>query len=108
LTIVQRNHLEGPPDWAIEIVSPESQSRDRRDKFLEYQAAGVREYWIIDPMSETVEVYALSPDRAFQSVAASGGIVASTTVPGFALEVEWFWELRRPKIVEVLRRLGVV
>jgi Uma2 family endonuclease len=108
LEILRRNHLEGPPDWAIEIVSPESQSRDRRDKFFEYQTAGVREYWIIDPMSETVEAYTRSANGLFESVTTSGGVVSSSTVPGFSLEVEWFWEPKRPKIVDVLRRLGVV
>src|SRR4030095_7048740 len=45
------NHLEGPPDLALEVVSPESETRDRRDKFREYRAAGVREYWIVDPLT---------------------------------------------------------
>src|SRR5436309_7916635 len=42
--VVRPNHIEGPPDLVIEVVSPESQSRDRREKYLEYEAAGVGEY----------------------------------------------------------------
>jgi Uma2 family endonuclease len=51
---------------AMEVIFPDSQSRDRRVKFLEYQSAGVREYWVIDPLSQVVEAYSLGPDRAFQ------------------------------------------
>jgi Uma2 family endonuclease len=51
--------IEGPPDLIMEIVSPDSQNRDRRDKYLEYEVAGVREYWLIDPLSRTLDVYAL-------------------------------------------------
>jgi len=43
LSNLRETYLEGPPDLIVEIVSWESQSRDRRDKYLEYQAAGVRE-----------------------------------------------------------------
>src|SRR4051812_40025534 len=57
--LLRPTFLEGAPDLALEIVSPDSQSRDRREKFLEYEKAGVREYWIIDPLSQTIEAYAL-------------------------------------------------
>src|SRR5205823_5930416 len=39
-------HFEGAPDLIIEVVSWDSQNRDRREKFIEYESAGVREYWI--------------------------------------------------------------
>ena len=41
--------LDGPADLAIEVITNESVSRDRGDKFYEYQEGGIREYWIIDP-----------------------------------------------------------
>lgn len=41
--------LEGAADLVIEIIFPESVRRDRYEKFDEYEEAGVREYWIIDP-----------------------------------------------------------
>ena len=40
----------GPADICIEIVSPESAARDYGSKFTEYEQAGVREYWIVDPL----------------------------------------------------------
>src|SRR5688500_2046697 len=49
-SIIHRNHIEGAPDLVIEIVSPESVTRDWREKYAAYEASGVREYWVIDPM----------------------------------------------------------
>ncbi len=40
--LLRESHIEGPPDLVIEIVSPDSLARDWREKYLEYQAAGVR------------------------------------------------------------------
>ena len=40
---------KGAPDWIIEIVSPSSRSMDYNKKLFKYSAAGVREYWIVDP-----------------------------------------------------------
>ena len=47
----------GAPDWIIEIVSPSSQRMDYLTKLLKYRTAGVKEYWIVNPMKETVQVY---------------------------------------------------
>lgn len=50
----------GAPDWVIEIVSPSSKKLDYVIKLAEYQKAGVREYWIVDPEKEKVMVYDLA------------------------------------------------
>lgn len=47
----------GAPDWIIEIVSPSSQRMDYLTKLLKYRTAGVREYWIVNPMTRMVTVY---------------------------------------------------
>lgn len=44
----------GAPDWVIEIVSPSSKTMDYFRKCSLYEAAGVREYWIIDPKEKCV------------------------------------------------------
>ena len=49
----------GAPDWVIEILSPSNERHDTIDKLYKYSAAGVREYWIVDPMEERVIVYLL-------------------------------------------------
>lgn len=47
----------GAPDWIIEIISPGNKEMDYFKKLFKYQAAGVREYWIVDPIKEIVMVY---------------------------------------------------
>ena len=44
----------GAPDMVIEILSPSTAGRDRVKKFNQYLRAGVREYWIVDPVEKTV------------------------------------------------------
>ena len=41
---------KGAPDWIIEIVSPGSRQMDYYTKLFKYRTAGVREYWIVDPV----------------------------------------------------------
>ena len=53
---------QGAPDWIIEIVSPSSKQMDYGRKQALYLAAGVREYWIVDPMRETVLIYKAEED----------------------------------------------
>ena len=54
----------GAPDWIIEIVSPSSRQMDYYKKLALYQGAGVREYWIVDPLKERVTVYHYEEDVA--------------------------------------------
>lgn len=60
--ICDKNKLDdhgcnGAPDWIIEIVSPSSRPMDYYTKLSLYRSAGVREYWIVDPMKQTILVY---------------------------------------------------
>lgn len=47
----------GAPDFIVEIVSPSSQRMDYLTKLFKYRTAGVREYWIVNPMKQTVQTY---------------------------------------------------
>jgi Uma2 family endonuclease len=57
LQIVGEANISGPPDLVIEILSPGTRSRDLEIKWKLYARFGVREYWIVDPEAETVEVF---------------------------------------------------
>ena len=46
----------GAPDWIIEVVSPGSQRMDCMMKLFKYRTAGVKEYWIVDPLKKLVTV----------------------------------------------------
>ncbi len=47
----------GCPDWIIEIVSPSTKRNDYYVKLLKYPTAGVREYWIVDPLKKSITVH---------------------------------------------------
>ena len=49
----------GAPTWIIEIVSPSTSRRDYLTKLSLYADYGVKEYWIVNPMNETITVYRL-------------------------------------------------
>lgn len=51
------NGCNGAPDWIIEIVSPSTQRTDYGIKLFKYRTAGVREYWIINPSNDNINVY---------------------------------------------------
>ncbi len=54
---IDHKGCNGAPDFIIEIVSPSSQRMDYLTKLLKYRSAGVREYWIVNPVTKTVQVY---------------------------------------------------
>lgn len=60
--ICDRNKLNdrgcvGAPDWIIEVVSPSTRRADYFTKLFKYRTAGVREYWIVDPDKNRIQVY---------------------------------------------------
>ena len=54
---LDKHGCKGAPDMVMEILSPSTQRHDRLVKLGLYQRAGVREYWIVDPDSSTVQVF---------------------------------------------------
>lgn len=100
-------YLDGPPDLAIEIVSPDSQARDWREKYIEYEAAGVREYWVVDPVSQSIEVSHLDANGKYAKGSLKDGKLISHVIAGFYLRPEWFWTVPRPRVKSILAELGV-
>ena len=50
-------YINGAPDLIIEVLSPSTRRKDMFTKLYKYEAAGVREYWLVDPQKEKVIVY---------------------------------------------------
>ena len=99
--------LDGPADLVIEVISPESTSRDRGEKYFEYEEAGVREYWLIDPIRNYAEFYQLNEDGRF-NLGAEGnqGTYVSREIKGFQLELNWLWH--PPGLMETFTALGLI
>jgi Uma2 family endonuclease len=88
-SIIDMNEgILGVPDLVVEIISPSSIYKDRVLKNNDYEAAGVKEYWLVDPKNQAIEVYE-SIDKTFRlfSFAAEEGTVKSRLLDGFELEI---------------------
>jgi Uma2 family endonuclease len=84
--IVTDLNIQGPPDLCIEVVSPTTGLIDRHAKRNIYARFGVREYWIVDPNRQTVNVYTLR-DRAYgEAIEMTGdALIRSVVIEGFTI-----------------------
>ena len=87
--ILRDRGVFGPPDLAVEILSPASVRRDLQQKLTLYQRYGVREYWIIDLQNRTVDVWTSRESPLdTRRVVTAGGIIESSILPGLAMELD--------------------
>ena len=56
-SIITSKRMEGAPDLVVEILSPSNQRKDVALKLYKYMKAGVKEYWIVDPVKRITTVY---------------------------------------------------
>ena len=99
---VQEKFFDGAPDLIIEVISDESTSRDRVDKFEEYEEAGVREYWLIDPRPkrQRADFYQLGKDGKYRPVPIDDdGVYRSQVLQGFWFNVNWLWQEPLPDLL---------
>ena len=105
---IKRTYLDGAPDVVIEILSPSTRHIDRGEKYYEYEEAGVREYWMIDPDRQRAEFHRLSHADNFEPVALERGVFESETLPGLRLEVDWLWNAPLANIHAIVREMGAL
>ena len=67
-----RRGVHGAPDLVVEVLSESTRRNDLWTKHSLYQQAGVREYWIVDPKSQSVSVYVLEEDGTYHAPAVYG------------------------------------
>lgn len=102
---IRPTYINGAPDLIVEFVSPDSRNRDRRDKYFDYEAGGVREYWIIDPMARSVDAYILR-GRKYESIPSVDDRIDSFVLAGMFLRTEWLFGKDRPKVAQVLKEFS--
>ena len=105
LHLVRRGYFEGPPDAAFELVSPDSIERDYELKSIQYEQAGVSEYWIIDEMQHLVTLLRLDKNGKYREIKPRKGEFHSTVLRGFWLRPEWLWQNPLPRKRGVLQQL---
>lgn len=95
LHLIGEKAMQGPPDFAVEVISPNSVATDRKDKFRLYAAGKVKYYWIVDPRQRTIEAYRLGGGKFVGRVRGSGSdIVKLSPFAGLQIPLVELW---RPK-----------
>ena len=106
---MKSTYLDGPAQLVVEIISPESRARDRGDKFFEYEAGGVPEYWLLDPIREQAEFYQLGENGIYQVVLSdSEGKYHSIMLPGLWLQIDWLWATPLPPLLSILKAWEII
>lgn len=85
--IIKKGCIEGAPNLVVEILSRGTFKKDRGDKFNLCRSVGIPEYWIVDPRSETIEIYVLQKgDYEPSSYAMEKGEIESQVLVGLKVE----------------------
>jgi Uma2 family endonuclease len=101
---LQTTYLDGACDLVVEVVSKESIGRDRGIKFEEYAQAGIREYWLIDPIRREAFIYTLDANGDYQTTRPNAeGYLTSSMLKGLRLHPDWLWVEQFPSILDTLK-----
>lgn len=76
------------PDWVCEVLSPSTEKMDRIDKMLIYAREGVKHVWLVHPRHQTVEAFALTPEKLWLSIGLHAGNVRVRIPPFDAVELD--------------------
>jgi Uma2 family endonuclease len=88
--IYRGSTVSGAPDLVVEIISPSSRTYDEAVKFGLYERNGVPEYWIADPIANTIRQFVLRNERYVEN-APLGGILRSVAIPDLTIDLATFF-----------------
>ncbi len=88
--IAPRGYVQGPPDLAVEVLSPDDRAGEVLDNVQQWLDAGCRAVWVIDPKTRSVTVY--RSDRDIAVLRESETLCGDDVVEGFAIAVRELFE----------------
>jgi Uma2 family endonuclease len=93
--IITKQNIQGAPALVVEIASPSTKRRDRRQKRDLYANTGVREYWIVDPDANSVTVFRRTPEGRLPTAGTlygeAGDTLTTPLLPGFELTLSHYF-----------------
>jgi Uma2 family endonuclease len=93
LSKLDERGCNGAPDLVVEILSPGNSKHDLKTKFEVYELAGVREYWIVDPMNESILIYVLKDNQYIGLKPVSIDDIAKSVIfPEFQFELKGIFD----------------
>ncbi len=86
---LDKNGCNGAPDLIIEILSPSTASKDLKEKYMIYEAAGVLEYWTVDTVDGIINIFVRNKEGKYQAYKpyTVHEKVVSTAIPGLEIEL---------------------
>jgi Uma2 family endonuclease len=102
-------NVQGAPDLVVEVLSPATAAKDKREKRALYEAAGVREYLIVDPIGHYAELHTLGADGRYPApvVLAAEDSLRLAVAPGLSITLHELFDWPLPQAVrQDLRHYG--
>ena len=89
--IMTDKNIQGAPALVVEVLSKSTRKRDAQTKRRLFERTGVREYWLVDPELDTVQIFRPSEDKRLSRVeelsAEDGGTLTTPLLPGCAIDI---------------------
>ncbi len=89
--ILTEKNIQGPPALVVEVLSKSTRKRDAQVKRRLFERTGVREYWLVDPELDTVQVFRPSPEgklaRVVELTAQDGDVLTAPLLPGCQIDL---------------------
>ena len=89
--ILTEKNVQGPPALVIEVLSKSTRKRDAQTKRRLFERTGVREYWLVDPELDAVQVFRPTAEgrlaRVAELTAEDGGMVTTPLLPGCQIDL---------------------
>lgn len=101
---IRDTHIEGAPDFVVEVLSPRTADRDVGPKFAEYEQHGVDEYWVLDPATLAHRFYRRDGELLVE-YAAGAARIESRVVTGFSVMRAWLDPDNIPPLAESLAQI---
>jgi Uma2 family endonuclease len=104
-SIVKTHHADGPPDLAVEITSQGTRRIDQQQKRPAYERAATPELWMIDHLREEAQFLVHTGGKFEPARLDRKRYFDSRVLPGFRVDVTWFWSGPLPKPSAILHKL---